>query len=383
MKSTTALLTHPDVLASLTGLLVKRGIRRDELEDAVAEVQLRALETVKDSDPPAEIPAWKALCNRIALRYLVDRHRRAKVRDQYEGDLCENPDAHSRLDPGELHDPIDARKQLEEIGHMIELGARTASDTPTPTPPPTPTPTPAPTPTPTPTLTPTLTPTQLTAATLRRNALAACGAHHWAECLAKLDDASALDPSGDLSLEGAGQHGQHSARGGDVHPRVAQGRLPGRLRRGRRGGRGEEDPRTGRRRREGRARQDRPRPVCAPQLSPRDLRQAGRIGTRHLRHQRAEGEAHEDRRDQGGGRRQGEGHPGSARDDGQGAEARRDGNGRRQGDRNGDQHAERAGREGRPRHEGARPVARAVTRLAAAARGAEGSHGAAVVAASR
>jgi len=89
------LLAHPDLVTSIEGTLLNRGVSPQDLPDAEAEVQLRALEAALRGKAPSELEPLRAFCHRIARDYAIDQTRRLKVQAKHHAGLCEDPDSHS------------------------------------------------------------------------------------------------------------------------------------------------------------------------------------------------------------------------------------------------------------------------------------------------
>jgi DNA-directed RNA polymerase specialized sigma24 family protein len=249
-------LVHPDVLLAIACTLRKRGVRKDDVPDGVAEVQARSLESTRNGEAPTDTSGWAKLCTTIATCFAVDEGRKKAASAKLDAGLCGTPDDHGPLAPsGEPRDPVDARRQMavletlasaeqlrilasiaagmthkeiaEDLGiseqavrdRLVRLRARfrmrlaalgmtallvlmavllaaplggVALLAPGSVPPRAPTQTPAQTPAPT--------AVQL-ASVLRQDALRACAAGEWATCVSKLDGARLLDPAGDATPE--------------------------------------------------------------------------------------------------------------------------------------------------------------------------------------
>jgi DNA-directed RNA polymerase specialized sigma24 family protein len=128
----TALLNHPVVVACIVAIVRGYGIEsKPDIEDAVGDVQLRALQSFRRRPPPGDEGAMRALCAKIAENYCVDRWRKETFRSQYDMGLCvEDLEGHAPLQPTyEARDPVDERRQLAALaelfreGKMPELGA--------------------------------------------------------------------------------------------------------------------------------------------------------------------------------------------------------------------------------------------------------------------
>jgi DNA-directed RNA polymerase specialized sigma24 family protein len=80
---TDALLHHPEVVRVIRAIVLEFGIRDQDAEDGIADVQMRALETTEPRDRPTDVRGWKALVRKVAYnvgREIVGRLcRRGKV----------------------------------------------------------------------------------------------------------------------------------------------------------------------------------------------------------------------------------------------------------------------------------------------------------------
>lgn len=111
------------VIDSLRGYLCKNGVRAQELDDTVAEVQVRAVEALQDRKPPKDVADWQKFLITIARNLLIDGQRETKVAEKYDAGLCDKPDEHVPFLPsGERRDPVDARRQLAVLLHLFEAG---------------------------------------------------------------------------------------------------------------------------------------------------------------------------------------------------------------------------------------------------------------------
>ena len=240
---TTRLLNDPSVLKAIRAVLRRHHTPFQDFADGVAEVQTRALEATHDQARPADVAGWRALCITIADRMCMKEHLRAGRWAKYETGLTEKPDEHPPIgrSPGRLYDPVDQARYLAilkgqfDAGHMpadgdlilfrtadgfsaeeiagelrvpkttvqerlkrmralfarklaslgmlvlmmmlmvlfaVPFGGGVGHPRPEPT-----------------------------AAALRDEALQACDAEEWDDCLEKLDEAKALDPEGDQAPE--------------------------------------------------------------------------------------------------------------------------------------------------------------------------------------
>ena len=109
-----AMLTHKDVVRTIESALTRRGIPRQDREDGVANVQVRALERLRKRPAPADLPGWKKLCHVIAVAYAKDVRRKHERRAEYDQGPCEDPDAHVADLHHELRrHPVDSQRLLD------------------------------------------------------------------------------------------------------------------------------------------------------------------------------------------------------------------------------------------------------------------------------
>jgi len=114
------MLVHPDLVRSITATLSRRGIARQDLEDGIADVQVRTLEFLRTHAAPDGILEWKKLCNKIAVALAVDTQRKKKRRAKYEVDLCEDPDAYAADAYAErLWDPVDEARLMDVLAAQM------------------------------------------------------------------------------------------------------------------------------------------------------------------------------------------------------------------------------------------------------------------------
>lgn len=119
-RSTQTMLVHADLVRSITATLRRRGIPRQDLEDAVADVQVRTLEFLRTHAAPAGILEWKKLCNKIAAQLAIDALRKKKRRAKHEVDLCEDPDAYAAGAHAErFWDPVDEARLMDVLAAQM------------------------------------------------------------------------------------------------------------------------------------------------------------------------------------------------------------------------------------------------------------------------
>jgi RNA polymerase sigma factor (sigma-70 family) len=119
------LLVHPEVARSTCAALMAKGIRKQDVQDALQEVYMRALRffRVKPDAAPTELGNMQAFCARVARNHAVDQYRKAKTRktdleahcDREEFGMVERQSVPRR-------DPIDAQRQLEVLADLFREG---------------------------------------------------------------------------------------------------------------------------------------------------------------------------------------------------------------------------------------------------------------------
>jgi hypothetical protein len=91
------LLAHPDVVQAITRV-IRGDIARQDQPDAVGEVQLRVLHSLRNKPQllwPQTLESWKALAIRSAQTWLFDRSKKAKRRKKSDAGTIEQPDEHA------------------------------------------------------------------------------------------------------------------------------------------------------------------------------------------------------------------------------------------------------------------------------------------------
>ena len=129
LRNEMQLAAHPEVVRSIRLTLQSHRVHPQDMADAIADVQLEAIEAARARPLPRKLARWKALAITTAVHWALDRHRRARQRGKYDTGLCEDPDAY--LSPTlywEHRDPVDTKRylaileELFEAGEMPELG---------------------------------------------------------------------------------------------------------------------------------------------------------------------------------------------------------------------------------------------------------------------
>jgi DNA-directed RNA polymerase specialized sigma24 family protein len=122
-KTNAAMLMDPIVTQFTTNTLRSFGIRARDMEDAVAEVQTRTLEYLKNKPHPATVEEWAALCATIAKNWRLDEEKKAEAANKYCVGLCEDPDDFTPLErANDPYERIDAKRMVEVLRQQFEAG---------------------------------------------------------------------------------------------------------------------------------------------------------------------------------------------------------------------------------------------------------------------
>jgi DNA-directed RNA polymerase specialized sigma24 family protein len=117
------LLVDPAVVAVIRRTLRKLGVRRQDLEDGVAEVQTRALECLQGQERPVDVAGWQALCVTIAQNWRLNEKDKERRRAKHDEGPCEDPDERTPLHYGApARDPIDTQRLLEVLAGLFRAG---------------------------------------------------------------------------------------------------------------------------------------------------------------------------------------------------------------------------------------------------------------------
>jgi len=114
---------HPEVVRPIKTTLRSFGMKKQDLEDGVAEVQTRTLEYLRGKALPIEREEWVALCVTITRRWRLDEKKKAKTDKKYCEGLCEEPDQRIGIEPdAEARELADVRRKLEELREQFDAG---------------------------------------------------------------------------------------------------------------------------------------------------------------------------------------------------------------------------------------------------------------------
>ena len=123
LPDTTSFVARPDVVRGIHTTLRSFRVPSRDMEDAIAEVQTRAIAHARKRAMPATVAEWKALTTKIARRWALNRRRDVEVRKKYDAGLCEEPDTY--LSPTlhwEHRDPVDTKRYLAILKELFDSG---------------------------------------------------------------------------------------------------------------------------------------------------------------------------------------------------------------------------------------------------------------------
>jgi len=118
-------LAHPEVTAAISRILRSAGIRAQDMEDGVANVQVKVLKSLSKKPFvkwPQDPGAWKGLAITSTKTYLIDRWRKA-ARDKKKGDVglkVEDADTFELImrRASERH-PLDHQRALQLVEQVL------------------------------------------------------------------------------------------------------------------------------------------------------------------------------------------------------------------------------------------------------------------------
>jgi DNA-directed RNA polymerase specialized sigma24 family protein len=123
IPDTTPLAADPRLGRYLRATLRRYSVPWQEMDDAVADVQVAAIQVARTKRMPAHLGEWKALMVTIAVRWAIDRLRHREVVFLHDAGPCEDPDAF--LSPTlewEERDPIDTKRYLAALKDLFDSG---------------------------------------------------------------------------------------------------------------------------------------------------------------------------------------------------------------------------------------------------------------------
>jgi DNA-directed RNA polymerase specialized sigma24 family protein len=123
IPDTTPLVAHPDVVRSIRAVLWRHRVARQDMDDAIADVQTECIAAARTRAAARNLAQWKALGTTVAVHWALDRRRDAKVRSKYDVGFCDDADVYSRPTLHWEHvDPVDRKKYLAVLKDLFESG---------------------------------------------------------------------------------------------------------------------------------------------------------------------------------------------------------------------------------------------------------------------
>jgi len=118
-------LPHPENARTICSVLSLYGMRRQDLQDGLQDVYLKALTTFRrpNAKVPADLRSMKAYCATVAKHHALKTKSEAVKRSQDFVGNCD-PDEYTPLEYGVTRerDPVDARRQLEVLAQLFREG---------------------------------------------------------------------------------------------------------------------------------------------------------------------------------------------------------------------------------------------------------------------
>jgi DNA-directed RNA polymerase specialized sigma24 family protein len=123
VPDTTSLVARPEVVQSIRATLRRYRVAQQDIDDAIAEVQVESIEAARARAMPCDLAQWKALATKVGAHWALDRLREAKVRSKYDAGLCDDPDAYLRPTLRWEHaDPVDTKRYLAVLKGLFDAG---------------------------------------------------------------------------------------------------------------------------------------------------------------------------------------------------------------------------------------------------------------------
>jgi RNA polymerase sigma factor (sigma-70 family) len=117
-----ALLAHRENAKLICWTLLRHGWPRQDVEDGLQDVYVKALESFQRKAPPDTLERMMAFCAEIAKNLAIDRIRKAKTQKADLEAKCKRKDyGWIEREPAK-HDSVDAGKQLEVLADLFREG---------------------------------------------------------------------------------------------------------------------------------------------------------------------------------------------------------------------------------------------------------------------
>jgi DNA-directed RNA polymerase specialized sigma24 family protein len=108
---------------SIRAALRRYRVAQQDMDDAIADVQVECIEAARTRAAARSLAQWKALAKAVAVHWALDRRREAKVRSKYDAGLCDDPDAYLRPTLRREHaDPVDTKRNLAVLRDLFDSG---------------------------------------------------------------------------------------------------------------------------------------------------------------------------------------------------------------------------------------------------------------------
>jgi hypothetical protein len=123
------LLHHPEVVRVIRAIMMLFRIPEQDLEDAIGDVQQRALETTPPAERPTDIPGWKALVRKVAYNVGREKVKALCRRGKYNKGPTDGADDHAKssLSILEPHERAKIREIVEEVVREEAGGKHTSA----------------------------------------------------------------------------------------------------------------------------------------------------------------------------------------------------------------------------------------------------------------
>jgi DNA-directed RNA polymerase specialized sigma24 family protein len=118
-----AMLTHPLIVAAIRTTLKKRGVKLQDLEDRIADVQVRVLDRLQMGAEPNDVREMERLCRVVAKRMVANEREKEKGRSVYHVGLVGEPDDYAPLETARQRDPVDQRRLLDILHATLAAAA--------------------------------------------------------------------------------------------------------------------------------------------------------------------------------------------------------------------------------------------------------------------
>ncbi|HEX8796200.1 MAG TPA: hypothetical protein VF765_34860 [Polyangiaceae bacterium] len=116
------LLTHPENVAYTRGTLLRSGIGKQDVDEALQDVYVKALTAFQRGVAPADLEEMKAFCAKVAREHAIEVLRKVRRRTRDLVASCEVDEIAPLGSASEQRDPVDAGRQLEVLAQLFREG---------------------------------------------------------------------------------------------------------------------------------------------------------------------------------------------------------------------------------------------------------------------